>query len=452
MAKTIKQTKISKSLSKDWILLCKGGNKQEKDIYLSKEDRLHHQYFVWQDDTWKSTMILNQVIEDINAWNGFCFIDQYWDYVDEILKYFPKEKIDDLIYIDFSNQEYPIWINILNETKNMDEMDIITNHIIDMFLDMYGPELFGPRIQDYIRNACVVLMEKNMSSWYGKYTFFDIIKLITAESSAFVLWDIKDPAAFYWWNRTLKSMGEREKSEIIPFIQAKLSPLFTWPYVRNILLQPTSSIDFDEAIKENKIIICNLAKWIIWNLNAEMLWRILMMEINMVLSRRAKMKKSGINPYFLYLDGFQDYIWSSYWTFLLNATRYKLWVIMFNQYVAQLQKIWREWLLDVSKFIFNVVGTIWSFRIWTLDAEILEKVFSPEFTKLDLQKLKNNALIIKKRESNSYIKPFMWYIEQHNEKIKNTQKKINLIKEISYLKWWSKREIVDKEIYFRVGV
>ena len=63
-------------------------------------------------------VILNQAIEDIKAWNGFCFIDQYGDYAEEILKYFPKERMDDLVYMDFSNQEYPIWINILNEARN----------------------------------------------------------------------------------------------------------------------------------------------------------------------------------------------------------------------------------------------------------------------------------------------------------------------------------------------
>ena len=164
------------------------------------------------------------------------------------------------------------------------------------------------------------------------------------------------------------------------------------------------------------------------------------------------MKKLSIKPYFLYLDGFQDYVWSSFGSFLLNASRNKLWVIMFNDYVTQLQKLWRDWVLDFSNFIFNLVGTVGSFRIWSLDAENLEKFFSPYFTKLDLQELKNNSLIIKKYENDSFVKPFLWYIKKNSEKIKNSPKKIDIIKEISSLRWWSKREIVDKEIYFRVGV
>ena len=448
MVKSTKKQSAKTKKTGDWMILCKCKDKKKNDVYLPVNDRLHHQYFVWQDDTWKTTMILNQAIEDIKAWNGFCFIDQYGDYAEEILKYFPKERMDDLVYMDFSNQEYPIWINILNEARNTEEKDIITNHIIDMFLDMYGPELFGPRIQDYLHNACFLLMDQ--PEWW---TIVDIMRLFTDDYFAEAkIKNIKDPVIAAWWNKTYRKIWDREKSEIIPFIQAKFWPFTRSIYVRNIIGQPESSVNFSEIVKENKIIICNLARWIIWNLNAEILWRILMMEMNVVLSRRIRMKKLSIKPYFLYLDGFQDYVWSSFGSFLLNASRNKLWVIMFNDYVTQLQKLWRDWVLDLSNFIFNLVGTVGSFRIWSLDAENLEKFFSPYFTKLDLQELKNNSLIIKKYENDSFVKPFLWYIKKNSEKIKNSPKKIDIIKEISSLKWWCKREIVDKEIYFRVGV
>jgi len=453
MLKLKKKQSSENEKTEDWIILCQREDREKKDVYFSMNDRLHHEYFAGQNDTWKSAIILNQVLEDIKAWNGFCFIDQYWDYTEEILKNFPKDRINDLIYIDFSNKEYPIWINILNEAKNPEETDMITNNIINMFLDMYGPETFWPRLQDYVRNICYILIENNLYSWNSwKHTLFDIIKMITQDLSAFMFHDIKNPVVNYRWTGTYTKMSDGDKADIIPFLQAKLSPLFTESYVRNVLLQPESSIDFSEAVNENKIILCNLARWIVWNLNSEVIWRILMMEMSMVLSRRARMEESSIKPYFLYLDWFQDYVWWSFGDFLLNATRYKIWVTMFNQYITPFKKELTTWSLDLLQSIFNITGTIWSFRIWGLDAEILERFFSPKFSKNELKQLENNTMIMKKYGDGSYAQPILCRVKKYVENIENTPKKIEVIKEISALKWWVKGEIVDKDISYRVMV
>jgi hypothetical protein len=99
--------------------------------------------------------------QDLVLGNGFCLIDPHGDLCEFLLKYIPKERIDDLIYFDFSNTTYPIAFNPLEvDPEDTDEKDIVTNDLVEMFVGMYGHEIFGPRIQDYFRNACLLLMSQ----------------------------------------------------------------------------------------------------------------------------------------------------------------------------------------------------------------------------------------------------------------------------------------------------
>ena len=161
--------------------------------------------------------MLTAILEDIKMGNGFCVIDPHGDLVEFAMKYFPKERIDDLIYFDLSNTDYPIAFNPLDGAETEDERDVMTNDLVEMFVSMYGEEIFGPRIQDYFRNACFLLMEQPEGG-----TLIDIMRLFTDDAFAeSKIRNVKNPIIAARWNKTYKKMGDREKAEIIPFIQAK---------------------------------------------------------------------------------------------------------------------------------------------------------------------------------------------------------------------------------------
>ncbi len=136
------------------------GVKKEIRIRTDNDDRFRHMYIIGQTGSGKSTLMLTSLLEDIRLNNGFCVIDPHGDLVEFVMKHYPKERIDDLIYFDLSNTEYPIAFNPLDGTENDDERDVVTNDLVEMFVSMYGEEIFGPRIQDYFRNACFLLMEQ----------------------------------------------------------------------------------------------------------------------------------------------------------------------------------------------------------------------------------------------------------------------------------------------------
>lgn len=153
-----------------------------------------------------------------DLWNGdgICLIDPHGDLAEDVLSFVPKERAKDVVYFDAGNEDRPMGLN-LYEINTLDEADRTVNDATEIFLKMFGPEIFGPRIQDYFRNGCLLLMDQPEGG-----TIVDIMRLFTDDAFAEAkIRNLKDPVVAAWWNKTYKMMGDREKAEIIPFIQAK---------------------------------------------------------------------------------------------------------------------------------------------------------------------------------------------------------------------------------------
>ena len=253
-------------------------------------------------------------------------------------------------------------------------------------------------------------------------------------------------------------MWDREKAEIIPFIQAKFWPFTTGIYVRNIIWQPKSAFKMYDAMQENKIILMNLAKWIAGEETSKLIWKIISMQVKLSALKRAKIPESERRPFYLYVDEFQNYVSQSFESILSEARKYRLWLCVAHQYVDQLKQEGLWWNMDLSKTIFGNIGTMFVFKVWAPDAEFLAKEFEPEFNQTDLTATEQFMGACKISINNQQTRPFTfksrvlypWF--PHWLPYRNSPEKVQIIKEISSLRWWSKREIVDKEIYFRVWV
>ena len=425
------------------------GIKKEIRIMTNNDDRTRHMYIVGQTGSWKSTLIKTAIQEDIRLGNGFCVIDPHGDLVDDTMEYFPKERIDDLIYFDLANTDYPIAFNPLDGAENDDERDVITNDLVEMFVSMYGEEIFWPRIQDYFRNACFLLMEQPEGG-----TLIDIMRLFTDDAFAeSKIRNVKNPIIAARWNKTYKKMWEREKSEIIPFIQAKFWPFTTGTYIRNVIGQPKSAFNFFDAMNEGKVIMVKLSKGLTGEENSKLLGRMVTMQIKLSALKRASLDPKERRPYFLYIDEFQNYVSKSIESILSEARKYKLGLTIAHQYIDQLKQEGLWGALDLSKTIFGNVGNLFIFKVGALDAEFLEKEMGPEFSAIDMVNGDTFRAAVKIVVNNQPTRPFSFTIDLPRLKPKvNIPEKIEIMKQISALKWGTKRELVDKEIYFRVGV
>jgi len=425
------------------------GIKKEVRIMTNNDDRMRHMYIIGQTGSGKSTLMYTAMLEDIRMNNGFCAIDPHGDLAEFIMKYYPKEKIDDLIYFDLANTDYPIAFNPLDGAENEDERDVITNDLVEMFVSIYGEEIFWPRIQDYFRNACFLLMEQPEGG-----TLIDIMRLFTDDAFAeSKIRNVKNPIIAARWNKTYRKMGEREKSEIIPFLQAKFWPWTTGTYVRNIIGQPKSSFNFFDAMNEKKVILVNLSKGLVGEETSKLIGRMIAMQVKIAALKRAKIDPKDRTPYFLYIDEFQNYVSKSIESILSEARKYKLGLIIGHQYIDQLKQEWLWGNLDLSKTIFGNVGNFFIHKIGAPDAEFMEKEMGPEFSAIDMVNGDTFRAAAKIVVNNQPTRPFSFTTRvPYGDPILNIPEKIEIMKQISALKRWTKRELVDKEIFFRVGV
>ena len=422
----------------------------KREIRITDKDRFRHIYILGQTGTGKSTIMLTQAIDDMDNGRGFTFIDPHGEAVEFLLRHFPKERIDDLIYFDLWNTAYPIGLNPLEVSPDdSDEKDVVTNDLVEMFIQMYGHEIFGPRIQDYFRNACLLLMDQPEGG-----TIVDIMRLFTDEAFAEAkIRNLKDPVVAAWWNKTYKKMGDREKAEIIPFIQAKFWPFTTGVYVRNIIGQSKSAFKMYDAMQQKKIILMNLAKGISGEETSKLIGKIIAMQVKLSALKRAKIEKKDRVPHYLYVDEFQNYVSQSFESIMSEARKYRLGLVVAHQYTDQLKQggLWGE--LDLSKTIFGNIGNMFVYKVGAPDAEFLAKEFEPEFSQTDLTSTEAFMGACKISINNQQTRPFSFKAKiPYVLEAKNPPEKVQIIKQISSLKRGTKRELVDKEIYFRIGV
>ncbi|MEI7477615.1 MAG: DUF87 domain-containing protein [bacterium] len=409
---------------------------------------MRHFYIIGQTGTGKSSAMVEMAKHDMRNGNGFCVVDPHGELCESILKYYPKERIDDLIYFDASNFEYPIGFNVLTAQTD-EERDIITGDLVDMFVQMYGNEIFGPRIQDYFRNAVLALMEQPDGG-----TMTEIVRMFVDPAFQKIkLKNVQNPVVRMRWEKTYGAMGDRERQEMIPYFQAKFGPFTTTPILRNIIGQPISSFDIGQAMQEKKIVLVNLSKGLLGPINSELIGRMVVTQIQVAAMRRAGLPEEQRVPFYLYIDECQNYVSKSIESVLSEARKYKLGVVLAHQYIDQLKKEGLGGGMDLSKAVFGNVGNMLAYKVGAQDAEFLEKEFSPEFSQQDLVNLDNFKSVFKMSVDNQATKPFSLDVNKYFlEPPLHTNEKIQVIKQISALKRGRKKDLVEKEIFFRVGV
>lgn len=435
-------------LFKDWVLLWLNVYRNKfTPIYMKRKDRSRHHYIIWKSGWGKSVYIASLARQDIWNGDGCCVIDPHGDLVEDILEYVPKERAKDIIYFDAWNEDRPMGLNIF-EIDNKDQADRVVNDVTEIFLKMFGSEIFGPRIQEYFKYGALTLLEDMEDG----ATLIDVPRIFTDEVfREYKVKKVKNPVVRNFWERTYNAMGDREKQEIIPYFTSKFVSFITNRLIRNIIGQTKSSIRFREAMDSGKILLINLSKWKIWELNAQLLWMILVTQIYNAAMSRADIPENQRRDYFLYVDEFQNFVTGTFADILSEARKYHLGLIMAHQYIAQLEWEKKEWWkASVKDAVFGNVWTLQSFKIGAPDAEFLEKEYAPTLSPQDIIWISNYKVYIKLNINNATSRVFsmdtIWTKDYQNKKV------AEILKEYSSKKYWRKREFVDAEITARLGM
>ncbi|MDP3015089.1 MAG: type IV secretion system DNA-binding domain-containing protein [bacterium] len=402
---------------------------ERKPVYLTEDDRRRHIYIIGQTGTGKSTLMTNMVVDDIKNGKGVAIIDPHGDLIEKILGVIPEERGDDVIIFDPSDIRRPLGMNMLEYDFNKpEEKTFIVNEMFNILDKLYDMKTVGgPMFEQYTKNAILLLMEDAINELA---TLMDIPRVFTdVDFRNEKLSRIKNPVVIDFWEKeAAKATGEHSLANMAPYITSKFNNFIANDYVRPIISQTKSAFDFRKVMDEGKILLVNLSKGKIGDINANLLGMIITGKILMAALSRVDTPEDQRRDFNLYIDEFQNFTTDSISTILSEARKYRLSLIMAHQFIAQLTE-------KIRDAVFGNVGSIISFRVGPTDAEFLVKQFAPVFNENDLVNIDNFNAYAKILINGQTSKPFnikTLLPEKGNKEIGDK------IKELSRLKYGSK--------------
>ncbi len=428
-------------LSKEGLFL--GKNKHRNmvtDIYITPDDRLRHFYAIGQTGTGKSTLLRNMIIQDIKNGDGVCFIDPHGSDVQDILAHIPPERYDDVIYFDPSNTERPMALNMLEYNREFPEQKtFVVNELFSIFQKLYGanPESMGPMFEQYFRNATMLVIEDPESG----STLLDVSRVLSVKSFRDMkIAKCKNPIVVQFWKEIAeKAGGEGSLQNIVPYIVSKFDVFLANDIMRPIIAQEKSSFNFREIMDSKKILLVNLAKGRLGDINASLIGLILVGKILMAALSRVDSFGKHMNPFYLYIDEFQNITTPSISTILSEARKYKLSLNIAHQFIAQLDE-------KIRDAVFGNVGSMAVFRVGADDADFLQKQFEPVFTMNDIMNNDNMNCYLRMLSGGKPVRPFnieFTWPPKGNDDI------VDKLKELSGLKFGRPRDDIEKEVQLK---
>lgn len=420
---------------------------EKKEVRFKRADRSRHHYILGKSGSGKSALLSFMARQDIKNGEGVAIIDPHGDLIEDVLNYIPKERVKDVIIFDPSDIERPMGLNIL-EAETPIEMDLASIQATEIFIKLFGDEIFGPRIQHYFRNACLTLMEDLEEG----ATLIDIPRIFTDDAFLkYKVRKIKNPVVKSFWQNEYANTADRERQEMIPYFSAKFGPFITNSIMRNTIGQKKSSFNFRKIMDEGKILLVKLSKGKIGDINTQLLGLVMVSRLQMAAMSRADIPEEQRKDFFLYVDEFQNFATDSFCSILSEARKYRLNLIMAHQYINQLVTTkFGVTTTQIRDAVFGNVGTLSSFRVGADDAEYLAKEYAPLLTEQDVIGISNYKMYTKLNIDNATSRPFtintIWDTTGKNEKI------AKITKEYSRIKNARKREFVDEEITTRIGI
>ena len=409
----------------------------ETKIFFSPEDRLRHFYCIGQTGTGKTTLLKNMIIQDIENGEGVCMIDPHGTDIQDVLAAVPPSRKDDIIYFDPSALDRPMGLNMLEyDTTHPEQKTFVVNELFSIFQKLYGavPESMGPMFEQYFRNSTMLVIDDPETG----STLLDVSRVMANKTFRDLkISRCKNPVIVQFWKEIAeKAGGESSLANIVPYITSKFDVFLANEIMRPIVAQEKSSFDFRKIMDENKILLVNLSKGKLGELNANLIGLIIVGKILMAALSRVDLVGRDMNPFYLYIDEFQNVTTNSISTILAEARKYKLGLSIAHQFIKQIDE-------KILNAVFGNVGSVCSFRVGSEDGEVLEKQFTPIFTAKDLMNLDNRNAYLRMLANGQPVKPFN--IETLAPK-KFDAKRIDLYKELSALRYGRPRNEVETEI------
>jgi hypothetical protein len=405
------------------------------EVRLAREDRLRHFYVIGQTGTGKTNVMLNMITQDIQNGDGCCYIDPHGTDIQTILSRIPKERMDDVIYFDPAYTLRPMGLNMLEfDPKYPEQKTFVVNELMSIFNKLFDMKLAGgPMFEQYFKNSAFLIMEDPASGC----TLLEISRVLAdKEFRELKLAKCQNPIIKQFWLSAEQTTGEQSLANFVPYITSKFDMFISNDIMRPVVLQEKSVFNFREIMDNKKILLVNLSKGRLGEINANLIGLVLVGKLQMAALSRVDMFGQPMNDFYLYIDEFQNVTTDSIASILSEARKYRLSLNLAHQYISQLAD-------NIKNAVFGNVGSMAVFRVSSEDAEFLEKRFLPTFKAADLIKLDNYNAYVNMLIDGQPAKPFNIYTlppEKGNPEL------IDGLKELSYLKYGRDRAEIEAEI------
>lgn len=407
-------------------------------VHLSHEDRMRHFYVVGQTGTGKTNIMLNMVTQDIKNGDGCCYIDPHGTDIQTILSRVPQERINDVIYFDPAYTARPMGLNMLEfDPKYPEQKTFVVNELMSIFNKLFDMKIGGGAMfEQYFRNSAFLVMEDPESG----STLLEITRVLAdKEFRDMKLERCKNPIIKQFWVAAEQTTGDQSLANFVPYISSKFDNFISNDIMRPVVLQQHSVFNFRKIMDEKKILLVNLSKGRLGDINANLIGLVLVGKIQMAALSRVDMFGKPINDFYLYIDEFQNITTDSIASILSEARKYRLSLNVAHQYISQLDE-------KIKNAVFGNVGSMAVFRVGAEDATFLEPKFKPTFSAADITKLDNYNAYVNILINGQPSKPFNIKTlppERGNIGV------VDNLKELSYMKYGRDREEVEKEIIER---
>ncbi|MBP9803187.1 MAG: type IV secretion system DNA-binding domain-containing protein [Candidatus Pacebacteria bacterium] len=410
-------------------------------VHMNREDRMRHFYVIGQTGTGKTNILLNMITQDIRNGDGVCYIDPHGTDIQTILSRIPKERIDDVIYFDPSYTMRPMGLNMLEYDPNYPEQKtFVVNELMGIFNKLFDMKVGGGAMfEQYFRNSAFLVMEDPESG----STLLEITRVLAdKEFRDMKLAKCKNPIIKQFWKSAEETSGDQSLANFVPYISSKFDNFISNDIMRPVVLQQESVFNFRKIMDEKKILLVNLSKGRLGDINANLIGLVLVGKIQMAALSRVDMFGKKMNDFYLYIDEFQNVTTDSISSILSEARKYRLSLNVAHQYISQLDE-------KIKNAVFGNVGSMAVFRVSPEDANFLEAKFKPVFTSQDISKLDNYNAYLSMLVKGQPTKPFNIATLAPEE---GNMDLVENLKQLSYLKYGRDREEVEEEIMARYNI
>lgn len=347
---------------------------QRRRFGIKLDDRRRHIYIVGKTGTGKSTTLENMIIDDIRDGRGIGLVDPHGELAEKVMKYIPSYRINDVVYVNPADMDYPVAFNIL-ETVDERYKHLVSSGLMGVFKKIW-PDVWSARMEYILNNTILALLD------YPGSTMLGVNRMLSDKAyRQKVIERVKDPIVRAFWVNDFAKWQEKYANEAVAPIQNKVGQFLSVAMIRNIVGQVKSTVNIRDIMDTKKILIMNLSKGRIGEDNSRLLGGMLITKIQMAAMERIDIPEEERNDFFLYVDEFQNFATESFANILSEARKYRLSLTVAHQYIEQITDE------KVRGAIFGNVGTMIIFRIGAADAEFLEKEFAPRLTPEDLVNL-----------------------------------------------------------------